>query len=120
MEIRKVKANENVKDDIGKIALERGPLVYCAEFSDNSGLTGNLLLPENVNLNAEFRPDLLNGVMTLKGSAKAVIISEDKQSVSTRTQDFLAIPYFARSNRGVGEMKVWFPTKIINIDLRSE
>lgn len=120
MEIRKVKANENVKDDIGKIALERGPLVYCAEFPDNSGLTGNLLLPENVNLNAEFRPDLLNGVMTLKGSVKAVIISEDKQSVSTRTQDFLAIPYFARSNRGVGEMKVWFPTKIINIDLRSE
>ena len=45
MEVRKVVANNNVKDDVGKIALQRGPLVYCAEWIDNNGKASNLIIP---------------------------------------------------------------------------
>jgi DUF1680 family protein len=45
MEVRKVVANEKVKDDIGKVALQRGPLMYCAEWPDNNGKVSNFIMP---------------------------------------------------------------------------
>lgn len=119
MEVKQVVANEKVKDNIGKIAIERGPLVYCAEYVDNNGLTSNLVVPENQTFQAEFQTDMLNGVMTLKGTANALNI-ENNASVSTKTQPLILIPYYARSNRGSGEMRVWFPTRIKNLEIITE
>src|SRR5690242_16015171 len=61
MEVRKVTANSNVKNDIGKVALQRGPIMYCAEWIDNNGKAANIVLPANITFQAEFNPTLLNG-----------------------------------------------------------
>jgi DUF1680 family protein len=63
MEVKKVVANEKVKDDIGRVAIQRGPLMYCAEWPDNDGKVSNFLLPATTTFASEFKPDLLNGVM---------------------------------------------------------
>jgi uncharacterized protein len=93
MRVRRVVASDAVEEDAGKVALERGPIVYCAEGADNGGRALNLKVPDRAPLTAEFRPDLLKGVVVIKG------------------QDLLAIPYYAWANRGVGEMAVWLARK---------
>jgi len=92
MPVRRVIANEKVIADQGKVALQRGPLVYCAEWPDNpDGKVLNMELGDTEDLQASFRPDLLSGV-----------------TVITNKTNFLAIPYYAWANRGKGEMEVWF------------
>ncbi len=108
MKIRKVVSNEKVAEDRGKIALERGPVVFCAEGVDNHGRALNLLLSKDVQLKSEFHPDLLHGVMVLEGKAKA-LIGNGKKVARFKKQNFMAIPYYAWSHRGVGEMTVWLP-----------
>ncbi|MFN8357186.1 MAG: glycoside hydrolase family 127 protein [Spirosomataceae bacterium] len=120
MEVRRIKANEKVKADVGKVALQRGPMVYCAEFADNNGRTSNLILPNDVSLTAEFKPELLNGLTVLKGTVQAVQVTKGGTALETTSQPFTLIPYYARSNRGEGEMRVWFPTKIVNAELLTE
>ncbi len=116
MEVRRVTANENLKEDMGKIALQRGPLMYCAEWPDNNGKTSNIIIPANATFTTEFKPNLLNGVTILKTEVPAVIIN-GSENISTVKQSFTAIPYYSWANRGKGEMMVWFPTQIKDIDL---
>jgi DUF1680 family protein len=116
MEIKKILANGNVKNDIGKIALQRGPIIYCAEWVDNNSRTSNLIVPPNTVFTSEFNPSILNGVMTLKAQVPAVIISNN-DNISTQKQSFTAIPYYSWANRGKGEMTVWFPTQVKDIEL---
>ena len=113
MEIRKVVCNKNVKDNLGKVALQRGPLMYCAEWADNNGSTSNIVVPDSTKFTTEFKPELLNGVMVLK-SVIAEMTSGNSTTVSTDKQPFVAIPYYAWANRGKGEMQVWFPSIIKN------
>jgi hypothetical protein len=109
MPVRRVVANQQVAADRGRVALERGPIVYAAEWADNpNGKVRNLMLPDSARLTAEFRPDLLKGVEILKG--KAVALSYDARGrVVKAEQDFTAIPYYAWANRGRGQMIVWLP-----------
>jgi DUF1680 family protein len=107
MPIRRIKANEQVQADRGRVALQRGPLVYCAEWPDNpDGKVRNLLLPDDAPLRAEFQADLLSGVELIKGKALRVSTDDNGALVHT-TQDFQAIPYFTWANRGRGQMEVW-------------
>lgn len=117
MEVRTVVANENIKADIGKVAIQRGPLIYCAEWVDNNGKTSNLIVPSNTKFDTEFKPGLLNGVMILKAEVPAVKISTNGDAISTSRQLFTAIPYYSWAHRGKGEMTVWFPAKIKDVEL---
>jgi DUF1680 family protein len=110
MPARRVIAAEAVKDDAGKAALVRGPLVYCAEWPDNGGRVLNLILADDRPLSVEFRPDLLNGVAVITSKATAVATGPDGRA-SAKEQPFLAIPYYAWAHRGPGEMAVWLPRK---------
>lgn len=109
MPVRRVAAHEAVEANRGRVALQRGPIVYCAEWPDNpDGRVRNLVLPDSAPLTSEFRSDLLNGVTVIK--ARAVSLSYDEQAkVNRREQQFTAIPYYAWANRGKGEMIVWLP-----------
>jgi DUF1680 family protein len=98
MPVRRVAADERVVDDRGKIALERGPLVYCVEAVDNGGSALDLVVPDTARFTAEPRPGLLGGVTVLRAEVS------DRQG---RSRQLLAIPYYAWSNRGPGEMAVW-------------
>lgn len=117
MEIRKVVASNNIKNDINKVALQRGPLMYCGEWKDNDGRVSNIILPETSSFTSEYNAALLNGVTVLKASVPAVDISSDGVNVSTRAQSFTAIPYYAWANRGKGEMMIWFPEKVKDVQL---
>jgi uncharacterized protein len=117
MDVRKVVANNNVKDDVGKIALQRGPLIYCAEGIDNNGKASNLILPANTIFTSEFNRNKLNGIEEIKAKVPAVVIGNNGDGIKTIQQSFTAIPYYAWANRGKGEMMIWFPGKIQDIDL---
>jgi uncharacterized protein len=119
MEVRRVVANKNVKNDIGKVALQRGPIMYCAEWVDNNGKASNIVIPANTKFKAEYNPGLLNGIETLKAIIPAVLIDDSGESIHTKKQNFIAIPYYAWANRGKGEMMLWFPEKVKDIDLVS-
>jgi len=107
MPVRRVLANPAVEDDIGKVALERGPIVYCAEWPDNSGLVSNLILEDKTPLIAERRDDLLNGVTVIKGEVTALYEGKKGGPTIARKQEFVAIPYYVWAHRGEGEMAVW-------------
>ncbi|MGH2647085.1 MAG: glycoside hydrolase family 127 protein, partial [Ginsengibacter sp.] len=119
MEVRRVIANRNVKNDIGKIALQRGPVMYCAEWVDNNGKTSNIVMPAETNFTTEYKPDLLNGIEILKAKVPVVLIDANGENLHTETQSFTAIPYYAWANRGKGEMMIWLPEKVKDIDLVS-
>src|SRR6185436_1194670 len=106
MEVRRVLANENLKDDIGKVALQRGPLMYCAEWPDNNGRATNIVLSPGVGFTEEYQASLLNGVVVLKSTANVHALVTTNDNVSTKNQSFMAIPYYAWANRGKGEMMV--------------
>jgi len=108
MQIRRVVADGKVEADIGRVALERGPIVYCAEGIDNNGHVFNLFLEDSVKFTAEYRKDLLNGIMTIRGEAVALSCEKDKKSAMKKRQSFMVIPYYAWANRGSDEMVVWF------------
>jgi uncharacterized protein len=109
MPVRRLAAQEQVEADRGRVALQRGPVVYCAEWPDNpNGRVRNLMIPDETKLAAEYKPDLLNGVVAVKGTA--IGLTYDSQGKVVRTpQDFMAIPYYAWANRGRGQMLVWIP-----------
>ena len=109
MEVRRVVANEQVAVDVGRVALERGPIVYAFEWPDNpDGKVRNLLLADNEPLRTEWKPDLLNGINVV--NTKAVALSYDANgNVSKRPEQVTAIPYYAWANRGRGQMAVWVP-----------
>lgn len=109
LEIRQVVANPQVEADRGRIALQRGPLVYCLEWPDQpDGQVLNLMLSEDRTYAYAFAPDLLNGVGTIKG--RALSISRTPSGGTAKSPvAFQAIPYYAWANRGAGEMTVWIP-----------
>jgi DUF1680 family protein len=117
MEVRKVIAGDKLKEDAGKVALQRGPLMYCAEWKDNNGKASNIILPASTVFTSEYKPDMLNGIMTLKAETNVLITDAKENKVTTVRQPFTAIPYYAWANRGKGEMTVWFPENIKDIEI---
>jgi DUF1680 family protein len=109
MPVRRVVANEQVAADRGRVALERGPIVYAAEWADNpSGKVRNLMLPDTARIRAEYQPGLLKGVTVIK--TRAVALSYDAAGkLSKAEEEVTAIPYYAWANRGRGQMIVWIP-----------
>jgi DUF1680 family protein len=120
MEVRRVHANPLVKDDLGKVALQRGPVMYCAEWQDNNGKTSNIIVPATATFKSSYQPDLLHGVATLVATVPVVQVDAGATSVSTTPRTLIAIPYYAWANRGKGEMTVWFPEKLTDLDLLSQ
>jgi len=107
MPVHKVLAHESVQDDKGRIALERGPLVYCAEWPDNRGSALNLVVSDDASFAPEYRKELLNGVVAVTGKISKIERGADGVTVETKPHDLVAIPYYAWANRGKGEMAVW-------------
>jgi hypothetical protein len=110
MPVRRVIADPRVRDDVDRVALERGPLVYAAEWPDNAGHALNIVVPDNVSLQSEFRNDLLDGVQVITGNVKALVRHGDG-AAQLESHQLVAIPYYAWANRGMGEMQVWLPRK---------
>jgi DUF1680 family protein len=107
MPVRRVISNDKVIADRDRVALQRGPIVYAAEWVDNpNGKVRNIVLPDTNALTTEFRRDLLNGVQVIRGRATG-LARDAKGGVTRADQPFMAIPYATWANRGRGQMAVW-------------
>ncbi len=111
MSVRRVVANEAVAEDRGRVALQRGPVVYAVEGIDNGDRVFDLVLPDAASLQAEFRADLLNGVVVISGNAIMITKSGSGKAVET-TRAFLSVPYYSWANRGPGQLLVWLPRTV--------
>ncbi|MBR0237238.1 MAG: glycoside hydrolase family 127 protein [Thermoguttaceae bacterium] len=119
MQTLKVVTDERVKADVGLSCIQRGPLVYCIEAQDcvvkETGKAPSslhaLVLADDSPLSTEFRSDLLNGVMTVKGTLKECV-QEENGTVTTRDVNCIAIPYYSWANRGLSPMLVYFPRTV--------
>ncbi|MHC4241366.1 MAG: discoidin domain-containing protein, partial [Planctomycetota bacterium] len=107
MPIRRIIAHQNIKENRGKVALQRGPIVFCLEWPDNDDKVLNLMIPDDSGLRTQYRPDLLNGVMVVTGKARMVKRTNNDDIVPAQEKQFTAIPYYAWAHRGRGEMTVW-------------
>jgi len=108
MPIRRVLSRENVAANRGRIAVERGPIVYCIEGADHEGKVLNLYLPDESQLSAQHRSAVLGGVTVLMTQGRVVDRSPDGAIVE-RSIDLTLIPYYAWCHRGANEMQVWIP-----------
>lgn len=110
METQKVMANAQVKDDKGRFAFQRGPLVYCLEGPDNAdSLVQNILIDTNSKTSITYKPELLNGLYTINTTGKSFKRQLNSDTLTETQQQVTAIPYYAWANRGPGEMMVWIP-----------
>ena len=99
MPIQRVHAHENVVADRGRVALLRGPIVYCLEEQDQGGeILSDIVLMPSTALKAEHRPDFLGGVTVVVG---------DALGRNGKTVLMTAIPYYAWANRENNPMAVW-------------
>jgi DUF1680 family protein len=95
MPVQSIRANDKVEADLGRIALMRGPLVYCLESVDHEGDLDDIALSVGAEWETEFAPDLIGGVTVLRDEERAIS----------------AIPYYAWNNRTPGKMRVWVPER---------
>ncbi|HUS01347.1 MAG TPA: beta-L-arabinofuranosidase domain-containing protein, partial [Chitinophagaceae bacterium] len=102
MNVRKVVSNKNLTENIDKVALQRGPLIYCGEWVDNNGSTSNIIFPNDIQFRTEFS-NLFNGIMVLKSEVNKLNSSNNTVMIK---QPFIAVPYYAWANRGRGEMQI--------------
>jgi DUF1680 family protein len=118
MPVQRVYADPHVKADVGRVALQRGPVVYCLEGVDNGGHVRNLCLPRDARLSAHFEKDLLGGVVVVEG--EALRVSRPTEELETKKVAFRAVPYFAWDNRAPGEMIVWIAEEPARAELPGE
>jgi DUF1680 family protein len=111
MEARTVKANPAVEADRGKIAVERGPIVYCAEWPDNDFNIFSIILNKKPVFKVETKKDLLYGINTIQTDAQS--LSYDAQGkLVAKDVKLNMIPYYAWAHRGSGDMAVWLPVDL--------
>lgn len=107
MPVRRIVANEAVKADRDKVALQRGPLVYCLEGHDNEGQVLSLVIDDDAKFKTKHRADLLGGVAVITGKARAAKRTAEGDVILTSKRSFTAIPYYAWGHRGLSPMTVW-------------
>jgi DUF1680 family protein len=90
MEVKRVRAHEKVAEKRGRVALEYGPIVYCAEESDNSLDVLDAKIGTDAHFETHYDPQLLGGINVIEGAGLKLI------------------PYYAWANRSIGKMNVWF------------
>ncbi len=112
--VMRIKSHPNVRENTGKIAIMRGPLVYCAEEADNGKDLHNIIITKESNFEGCFEKEFLGGVYVITSDAKRIDSNgwtEDLYSADTEIKSIPAtiklIPYYLWANREPGEMIVW-------------
>ena len=113
MPVEKIHAEPRVRTNAGRVALQRGPLIYCLEEIDNGPNLQAISLPVGAECEARYDPDLLGGMVVIE--APGLRMDEagwpeglyHPVTIGTRPIRLKAVPYFAWNNRGPGEMIVW-------------
>ena len=110
MPVRKVIADERVTEDKDKIAFQRGPVIFCAEWPEiNDGDVLDLIIKKDASVTSEFEPSLLEGTEVIKTTGIRSGKTPDGKAVIAIDEPVKLIPYAFWNNRGPGQMRVWFP-----------
>jgi uncharacterized protein len=115
MPVERIHAHPDVRMDVGRVCLQRGPLVYCVEQIDNAAPVGRLRLPRAAVPVAVGRPDLFGGIVTIAADAELARVDDwgsDLYRPEPATLDaarLTAVPYYIWNNRGPNRMLVWLP-----------
>lgn len=115
MSIKRYKSNNNVAYNIGKVAVQRGPLVYCMERVDHQTDVWKYMLPKNSEFSYEYKENKLMGIGEIKVPAK-VLLDDSHELYSEYEQEryetavITMVPYYSWANRGEGQMQVWIDT----------
>jgi uncharacterized protein len=110
MPVERVYSNPKAGMNQGQVALQRGPIVYCLEETDNGANLAGLRLPRQVAFKTTHEANFLSGVVTLGAEALHIVETENLYQMDvpkTTRRSIQAIPYFAWGNRGLGEMRIW-------------
>jgi DUF1680 family protein len=113
MPVRQVVADDRIKADAGKIAIQRGPLIYCAEWPDNKSVL-NLVIDRKAPLVSEFNDTLLGGTRIVRGRGWQTRRLLDGNIEKFSAETITMIPYALWNNRGPGQMMVWLPSGVEN------
>jgi DUF1680 family protein len=117
MEVKKLLSRSELKQNNQRMALQRGPLVYCVEGADNNGRAWDILAPVNANFQTEKFTVLDEPVVSIVGELPVVTTGEDGLSIATQQRKVRAIPYYVWCNRGSNPMQVWLPTSVKDIKI---
>ena len=111
MEPRVVKANEKVEADRGRVSLERGPIVYCAEWPDNDFNIHTILMNQRPSIQVVDKPETLYGIRELTTDVQALSYDATGR-LAVKDVKLTLIPYYAWAHRGEGDMEVWLPIEV--------
>ena len=117
MQTNKIFARKELKQDDNRIAIQRGPIVFCVEGADNNNKAWNIIIPDNTKFATIDYKVLDESVKAITAEVPVVSVSEDGISLKTEKKKIIAIPYYTWANRGKNEMQVWLPTKITDVKL---
>lgn len=110
MPVKTITTRKEVGEDEGRIAFQRGPIVYCVEGADNNGKAMNIIADGKIELKPESATIADEPIIALKGDMSVVSIGDNGTSIQTERKPVIAIPYYTWCNRGSNEMQVWLPT----------
>ncbi len=115
MPVRTVIADERVKEDAGRYAVQRGPIMFCAEWPDNPEVKVlDLMIDEKPAFTSGFVADLLEGAEIIKTTGYIKVTNVDGSVTAGEPVGLTLIPYHLWNNRGKGEMRVWLPFEVMN------
>ncbi|MEJ8816410.1 glycoside hydrolase family 127 protein [Lacibacter sp. H407] len=112
-----VVAKDSLKQNNNRIAIQRGPIVYCVEGADNNNKAWNIVLPPNTKFETIDYKIMDEPVKALTAEVPVVLVAEDGLSIRTEKRKIIAIPYYTWANRGKNEMQVWLPTSIKDVKI---
>ena len=107
MPVRRVVAHDRVAADRQRVAIQRGPIVYCVEACDHPADVRRMVLPDDAPLTAEYRDDLLGGITIVQAAAHVPVDSDNANATKQQPVRLQAIPYYAWAHREPGAMTVW-------------
>jgi len=117
VEVIKIVAKEDLKFDNDRVALQRGPIVYCVEGADNKEGVWNIVVPENTSFIEVNHKVLDEPVVALQAEVLSAVAKADGTEVEMKKRKITAIPYYCWANRGANPMQVWLPTKIKEVKI---
>ncbi len=117
MPVRKLISRSELKENEDRIAIQRGPIVYCVEGADNNGAALNIIAPPSTGFRTEPYAVLDENVMSVVADLPVVEVGADGVSVQTKIKQIRAIPYYAWCNRGNNPMQIWLPSKVKDVKL---
>jgi uncharacterized protein len=119
MDPLRIIAMDSLRNDADKMALQRGPFIYCVEGADNGDGVWNILVKPATVFKVMPYQVLNEPVMALQAMVDQSVATQNGSQIGFQKKKITAIPYYTWANRGANAMRVWLPDKIISVSLNA-